>query len=411
MQRMRTRLSRAWPLLGVAVLACLATALSGCGAAQLNRPVSMEARCRVGQTQTGVLVTEWSAADKANLEAALQRGAVAVAFSGCALHIIPQCQLGGVYRWHRTTPASESLELRSEADLFTKLPLGAVTLSGELKRSGSLTVTTTVAGQARLDGPDGSQVPTADACAAVTHVVTAVSVGAFTMTAGGKRSGKVSASVRGYGEAGGGGSRSAKLVRSAGDARSCSDATEQAPSADCASPVQLFLSPVPGRTPTPGPPGTVNVDVVSAAADARWDVIVDDQARCTTPCSLHADPSRPLVLRTRESRPDQLRIPGFRSEVGPVQVLARPTRNGQFVTGMTFTALGGMALVTGIALTGAGCSQDDEPGLCTAGQITMGAATPVLLGAIWLMLDARADYRVVPLFGGGAGGLGVAGRF
>ncbi|MCB9739171.1 MAG: hypothetical protein H6747_07880 [Deltaproteobacteria bacterium] len=388
--------------------------LGGCGGANLfPDPPAASARCRVGLSQTSLLVTEWSAAEKANLETQLQRGAVGVAFSGCALRLLPSCQLGGVYRWMRTTPARESLQIEREAELYAKLPLAAVTLQAELKRSGSLQVETHVVGQARLDGMRGEDVPNSAACAEVTHVVTAVSVGAHILQAGSKGAIEASADVPRVGEAGGKVSREVRVVSRSGVPEACAGATSEAPPADCAAPIQVFLEPVPGRAPPSPPPGTVQVDVVAADADHRWDVIQDDQARCTTPCVRHVDPSRPLVLRSRDDRPDKLLVPHLPADAGPLQIRARGLQRGPFVTGLTFTALGGMGLVAGVALAGAGCSQDDEPGLCRAGQITMAATTPVLVGAIWLMVSSRATYGVRPLFAAGPGGtrVGLSGAF
>ena len=50
------------------------------------------AGCRLGASQSSVLVTEWPAAEKANLEGQIaQGGAVAVEFSGCELRLLPEC--------------------------------------------------------------------------------------------------------------------------------------------------------------------------------------------------------------------------------------------------------------------------------------------------------------------------------
>ena len=359
---------------------------------------SLAARCEYGAAQSSVLVTEWTASDKADFEALMAQGrAVAVAFSGCQLSVVPQCQLGGGYVWERTTPGIDSVEIHNQVDLYTKLPLGAASLSAELARSGGLKVETTVSGQRRLQGFDLSQFPNSEDCSQATHIVNAVSVGAFVMTADGQEQASVSASAAGIGEVGAQGSRSAQVLRSAGDAQACASSTADAPSGDCASPIQVFLTPIPGRTEQPGPPGTIKVDFESASPTARWDVYVDDQATCTTPCSGWVDPTHPVVLRTRDL-PDEVRIAGLDPAAGPVQITAAPTASGEFVTGLTFTSLGGMGDATGITLGSIGCF-GGHAGLCQAGLITLGLSGAVTAGAIWMMLDAapRADVR--PLFG------------
>lgn len=365
----------------------------------LSGHATLEARCRVGASQTSVLVTEWSAAEKANLEGLLQGGAVGVAFSGCSMRVIPQCRLAGRYLWQRTTPSTETLEINSEAELFARLPLGAISLSGELNRSGSLAITTTVSGQRRLDGVTGADVPNQPACEEVTHVVSALTLGAFTLTAGESLRGGVGVSALSLPEVRGSASVRDHIVRTAGIATNCASASAETPGVDCSSPIQVFLSPVPGRSPPPGPPGTVAVDFESASEDVRWDLYVDDQATCTTPCSRWVDPTRPVVMRTRDFYPSSLRIGQLDHDAGPLQVTAAPTSMGELLTGLTFTTLGGLALISGISLTGVGCSSDRRESLCTPGLITMGVGAAVTVGSILLMLDARSRFTVRPIFG------------
>ena len=42
------------------------------------------------------LVTEWPASEKANLEVRLREGAVAVAYSGCEMRLVPDCRVGAI---------------------------------------------------------------------------------------------------------------------------------------------------------------------------------------------------------------------------------------------------------------------------------------------------------------------------
>src|SRR4029077_2721031 len=144
---------------------------------------------------------EWPASEKANLEVLLRTGAVAVAFSGCSMRVLPECKVRGVYQWTRTTPSTDSLEINDSDELFAKLPLGAASLEGELKRSGKLSVQTTVSGQLRLENASIAEVPRDGACAQATHLLTALSLGAFALKAGGQKDAKAGASIT-LGEAG-----------------------------------------------------------------------------------------------------------------------------------------------------------------------------------------------------------------
>ena len=137
-------------LVPVAVLACTGVACGQRVTGPLARAPEMpatQARCKVAASRENPLVTEWLASEKANLEALLRQGAVVVAYSGCSLKLLPQCRVRGAYQWRRTTTSTDTLEIRDADELYAKLPLGAVSLEGELQRSGRLAVQTTVSGQ------------------------------------------------------------------------------------------------------------------------------------------------------------------------------------------------------------------------------------------------------------------------
>jgi hypothetical protein len=373
--------------------------------ALLPRAPAEVGRCHVAAGQSSPLVTEWPASEKANLEVLLVRGAVAVAYSGCSMRVLADCSVRGVYQWTRTTPATDSLEINDADELFAKLPLGAASLEGELKRSGKLSVQTMVAGQLRLDGGSVADVPKEGPCAQATHVVSALSLGAFALKAAGARNAEASVTVATIGS-GIKGEKSADLLRSAGDFDTCSSGTDQGPSPNCASPIQAFLTPIPGRAEEEGPPGTLKVDFVSANPSSRWDVYADDRVICTTPCAQWVSAERPIMLRAREeafgASPDRVQVPNLLAHAGEgrVQLQAHPTARGELAAGITFTALSGMAVVTGIALGSVGCLAGQGAGLCNAGEITLGAGLPLLAGSIWMITDAMPKAEVLPPDGG-----------
>jgi hypothetical protein len=362
-----------------------------------------QGKCRVAASQNSPLVTEWPATEKAHLEALSHAGAVLVAYSGCSMRLLPACRVRGSYRWQRTTPSTDTLEIGNEDELYARLPLGAASLEAELKRAGKLSVQTTVAGQLRLEDDTPPTLPPDGPCAQATHLVTALAVGAFTLTAGGNASVRGSANIAEIGEAGGNRSRSASVMRSAGDPAVCGAATDDGPQANCASPIQVFLSPLPGRAAEEGPPGAVKVDFVSGNPASRWDVYADDQVLCTTPCARWIDPHRPVMLRTREGGgfmgppSDRVQVPNLLAHAGQphLQLQAHGTATGRLVTGITFTALSGMAALTGVTLTALGCP-GDRSALCKGGLISLGAGSLALIGSVYLILDARARAEVVP---------------
>ena len=389
--------------LRLGLLVALVALVSGCATGAASGPLVPEtpvlaSRCRVGASQTSVLVTEWSATEKANIQAALSGGAIAVQFSGCELRLLPNCRLPGAYNWQRTTPTSERIEIKSDAELFAKLPLGAASLNAELKKSGELAVQTTVSGQARLAGFQATMVPSDPNCAEATHLVDGLSVGAFSLIAGGSQSTKGGIEVKLVGEAKGSLSQSAKVLRSAGVVEACAQATDDSPAWDCASPLQVFLAPIPGKAEPEGPPGTVRVDFVSVHDNVRWDVIINDNATCTTPCAGWIDPSRPVALRSREEAPQKLSVSRLVTGAGPLQVAARPKQQGKFAGGVVATSFGGIGIATGISLLAVGGATDRDS-MALAGGITLPIGAVVTIGGIYLMVKARAALRVRPLFG------------
>jgi hypothetical protein len=223
----------------------------GCGNAAVAQAVmpngghdtTMLAKCSVAASHDEPLVTEWPASYKARLEASLHEGAVAVEYSGCDLRIIDTCKIPGSYAWKKTTLSTDTTDISDEDELYAKLPLGAASLSGQLKTSGTLHVQTTVSGHMRLVSGPTTDATNGAECSRATHIVSGLSIGAFKLMAGGNATGKTSVDV---GPAGVHGSavQSSAILRTAGDPASCSHATKDEPNGDCRSPIQIFLTPI-----------------------------------------------------------------------------------------------------------------------------------------------------------------------
>lgn len=226
-----------------ALLACHGAPVAEGVMPNQGHDTSQLARCSVAASHDQPLVTEWPAPYKARLEALLAEGAVAVEYSGCELRIVDRCKVPGSYAWKRTTLSRDTTDIHDEDDLYTKLPLGAVTLSGQLKVSGSLHVETTVAGQLQLIGKAAQDATTGAECTSATHLVTALSVGAFKLVSGGNVAGSAGVEVAGMGGAGSA-AQSKSVLRSAGDPARCEHTTKDSPDEACKSPIQIFLTPI-----------------------------------------------------------------------------------------------------------------------------------------------------------------------
>jgi hypothetical protein len=239
-------------------------------------------------------------------------------------------------------------------------------------------------------------------------------MGAFTLSRAGDTNRSAEAEVASVGKLGGKQSRSESLLRSAGVPESCGDSTDAAPHPNCSSPIQAFLLAIPGRVAEEGPPGTVKTDFVSANAASRWDVYVDDQVVCTTPCSRWVNPAHPVALRTREDGlfgSERIHLPNLGDPGTSLQLQAHATARGELVSGITFTTFGGMGVISGIALAGVGCGSSDHDGMCSGGLITLAVGALVTAGAIWLITDSLPHAELLPGVRAGLTPAGIAGTF
>ena len=139
---------------------------------------------------------------------------------------------------------------------------------------------------------------------------------------------------------------------------------------------QPYGQPMP---PQQQPPGGTRATFVSTG-EARWDVRLDNNAVCSTPCTLIISPMHFVALYSQERRPTRLTVGHL--PPGDVLVQAKPRAEGAFAAGVTFTTFSGMGLVTGITLTAVGYGTD-RSAMARAGLIT-GVASAV---ALYLSID------------------------
>lgn len=391
------RASRATLLFSAMVAACSGEALP---ARTLPEATIEGARCKVAGGRANPLVTEWDASEKARLEASLAAGPIVVEYSGCALRVLAECRAQGGYRWRRTTLSTDVFEVTSADELYAKLPLGAVALEAELEKSARLAVRTVVAGQWELADEGLSGLAARPECQRATHVVAGVAVGAHELHAGsGARAAAAAGGVVGVAP-----SATATALRRAGSAEACGAASEAAPAPDCASPVQLFLRPLPGTEAPQGPPGTVHARFQSFDLERPGEVYSGDRRLCVAPCEAWVDPVWPLHYRVPgPAGTMRLEVPDLEPVAagGAVDVRPTPSEGGKLALGITGTALGGLAMMAGAGLTFFGCAADrGGDGTCTGGVVTL-AVSPLLIGGgIYLIVDSGTELVAVPREGG-----------
>ncbi len=338
-------------------------------------------RCKIAASASNPLVTEWPASEKAHLESMMSARTVAVQFSGCEMRIIDGCRLPGRYAWRRTTLATDTIEITNADDLYAKLPLGALSLEGELERSGRLAVRTTVAGQMQLEGLQAESAKS-DACADATHVVSAISVGAFKLLSGGAARAQGGAGALGVG-AGASTQRTESVMRESGVQDACSAATPENPDPQCGAPIQLFLEPLKRSGAGGGvdsgalqeqvakQAGGVQVGFAAPEAGQRWTLRdAGGTQLCELPCQRWVGQSSGYYLqRERSGGVDVATVPMPPSFAYPpgseLEATYRPERGNTFWANMTFyfvglpsAALGGVFLGFGLeqTISGRDCS-------------------------------------------------------
>ncbi len=148
------------------------------------------------------------------------------------------------------------------------------------------------------------------------------------------------------------------------------------------------------------PPGTVEANFVSDYGDRVWDVRVNGEIVCETPCVQWVGDTQPLALTRRSG--EAIELPPLALEAPGAQralIVAEGKHRGKQVNGIVFTTLGGMGLVTAITLTAVGCSNlERRPGTCTAGLVTGAITAPLTAAAILLLLDSMPKAHVLPVF-------------
>jgi hypothetical protein len=359
-----------------------------------------QAKCQIAASHDNPLVTEWPASEKANLEARLREGAVAVSYTGCDMRLLSQCRMPGSYGWRRTTTSTDVVEIRNADDLYAKLPLGAVSLEGELERTGRLAVQTTVAGQLQLMDFNPNLASQDPACQGATHVVGALSIGAFKLRSGGSVKARGAADVQVIGNVGGGTESEESLVREAGVPGRCEESTENAPHMECSSPIQVFLRALPSTLKDRGAPGMVKVRFLPVDHQNKWDVMVGDRTLCTTPCEKWVDPAMPFSFKYDPGllqRNSIIDIPDIReqSQADRLEVKATPRKTGKLVGGILITTFAGVAVLTGVTLTAYGCGTGDS-GMCAGGLITLPIGVAGMIPGIMMISASSPTVEVRP---------------
>ena len=194
------------------------------------------------------LVVEWTASDRAKLEALAQGGVIAVHYRRCEMRVLPACKVKAAYRYVATNSKHEEEHIKNADDLYAKLPFGAASLEGTLSTAGELSVAMEVVGEYEAERGGFVEADLVGDCADATHVVVALTTGAFTFATGSHAEVAGSVSAGPFGSAGGASANDHSVLSSDGFIDACKKSTpsDKSPVPGCGSLLRLEVVPLPG---------------------------------------------------------------------------------------------------------------------------------------------------------------------
>lgn len=202
-----------------------------------------QAKCGVTKSQAEPLIVEWPSASRAQLESKARKGGVVVHYVGCEMHVLPQCTAPGKYGYSPTTRKKDRIVMRDADELYANIPVGAAKLESTLEKSGQLSVDMVIVGRYEAERARLRKDELEGDCAEATHVVSALTVGAFAFASGADAT--VSAEGRVLGAGAGAKSASKREVLAEdGDPKGCDGATpsDKAPPSQCGALLRLEVT-------------------------------------------------------------------------------------------------------------------------------------------------------------------------
>jgi Protein of unknown function (DUF1566) len=228
----------------------------GCGgasASKLAQPPEYapkgETKCSVMKSQSSPLIVEWPSAERAKLESLAKNGLIAVRYTGCEMETLGACRVNAKYRYSALTPKHDQLRIKNADELYATMPVHAVSFEGKLQEAGELDVTMTIVGRYEAEQPNIDAESMQGDCARATHVVTAITAGAFRFYAGADAATGGGVSILGAG-AGAKSSASRNTLAQDGDEQACSaaGASDTAPPFGCGALLRLEVAPIAPHT-------------------------------------------------------------------------------------------------------------------------------------------------------------------
>jgi hypothetical protein len=204
------------------------------------------------------LIVEWPSASRGKLETQSRRGLVVVRYAGCDIEVLGQCRAPGGYRYAPMTRKHDRVTIKDEDELYARIPVYAAQFEGKLRSAGRLSVEMTLVGRYEAEEAGVRDGDLQGECAGATHVITALSAGAFRFLAGAGAEGGAGIDVAGAGA----GARTAserETLTEDGSEQACEKAArgDSEPPDGCGALVRIEVAPLGrGKTEAACPAGT-----------------------------------------------------------------------------------------------------------------------------------------------------------
>lgn len=243
---MRSRLFAA-PLAIAALTECACG--SNNAASKVAQPPTYEpagqTKCAVKQSQSEPLIVEWPPAARGKLESQTRRGMVVVRYAGCEMQVLDRCHAKPKYGYFGITRKFDHVRIQNADELYASVPAGAARLEAKLHSAGELNVKMVIVGRYESDTTSVSKSDLEGECDDATHIVSAITVGAFDFFAGADAALSSGASFAG---AGGGGASTAKkeMLTEDGNEAACEKSTtaDKTPPDGCGALLRLEVVPL-----------------------------------------------------------------------------------------------------------------------------------------------------------------------
>jgi len=239
--------------------------LVACGATP-STPVDVPEPAPAGHSHSGSckqsgdsdkpLIVEWPGAERAAMEAGVQRGTVVVRYDGCEMTLLSYCQAPGSYSYTGVTPKDENVVIRNADELCAKVPLGAAKLEAELSTAGQLELAMRMVGRYDSAERSLSSGQLKGACDGATHYVSGITVGAFELASGARA--KIGGGTEVLGVGAGARSEAERNTLSRdGELAACTSARDSLPPDGCAALLRVEVLPLGATSGSSAPPPAV----------------------------------------------------------------------------------------------------------------------------------------------------------